>query len=315
MTIKPYYETELGKLYHGDCLEIMPQLEPVDLVLTDPPYGIMNGINGIDWDFSIKPKKLYNIANIILRPNGKLILFSQEPYTANLIKNTIRNIPFCYRAVWEKDNFANALMCNSAMVSFFEDILIFSKRYDADLELSHPLRSYFKLLIEFIGLTLKQINLKLGHRRAEHSFYIESTQYELCTEQTYNELIEVFGIDKMEHYKPFLELKKIDNKFKKDMPSTFNLWEGKKYKSNVLKYKKDYDGYHPTQKPILLIEDLIKTFSNDGDLIVDLTCGSGTTAIACERLNRKWIGIEIEEKYCEIAAKRIEQERKQRKLF
>jgi DNA modification methylase len=38
--MKPYYETELGKLYHGDCLEIMPQLEPVDLVLTDPPYGI-----------------------------------------------------------------------------------------------------------------------------------------------------------------------------------------------------------------------------------------------------------------------------------
>ena len=36
---KPYYETKLGKLYHGDCLEIMPELEPVDLVLTDPPYG------------------------------------------------------------------------------------------------------------------------------------------------------------------------------------------------------------------------------------------------------------------------------------
>ena len=39
-TMTPYYETELGKLYHGDCLEIMPELEPVDLVLTDPPYNI-----------------------------------------------------------------------------------------------------------------------------------------------------------------------------------------------------------------------------------------------------------------------------------
>lgn len=43
--MKPYYETELGKLYHGDCLEIMPQLEPVDLVLTDPPYGIGLGFH------------------------------------------------------------------------------------------------------------------------------------------------------------------------------------------------------------------------------------------------------------------------------
>jgi len=46
---KPYYETELGKLYHGDCLEIMPHLEPVDLVLTDPPYGIGDRMQGGTW--------------------------------------------------------------------------------------------------------------------------------------------------------------------------------------------------------------------------------------------------------------------------
>ena len=68
--------------------------------------------------------------------------------------------------------------------------------------------------------------------------------------------------------------------------STFNLWEGKKYKSNILKYKKDYDGHHPTQKPILLLEDLIKTFSNENDLVVDLTMGSGSTMVACQNTNR-----------------------------
>lgn len=136
---------------------------------------------------------------------------------------------------------------------------------------------------------MKQINGKLGHRRAEHAFYVGTTQFCLCTEATYNELIQVFGIDNMNGYMEFSELQKIDLPYKSNhnseinsvYPAIFNLWEGNKYKSNILKYKKDYSGYHPTQKPILLLEDLIKTFSNEGDLVVDLTCGSGST-IRCE---------------------------------
>ena len=183
----------------------------------------MNGFGGIDWDFAIEPKKVYEIANRILRPNGKMVLFSQEPYTTKLVIDSIRNIPFSYKAIWEKDNFANALMCNKAMVGLHEDILIFSKRLDADLEGVNPLREYFKNTIDFIGLNLKQINTKLGHRRAEHTFYIDSTQFELCTEKTYNQLIEVFNIDKMQGFKNYSELKETDNKFKQQFPSTFTL--------------------------------------------------------------------------------------------
>ena len=63
-------------------------------------------------------------------------------------------------------------------------------------------------------------------------------------------------------------------------------------------------GYHPTQKPILLLEDLIKTFSNENDLVVDLTMGSGSTGVACKNTKRKFIGIEKEPKYYEIACRR-----------
>ena len=83
------------------------------------------------------------------------------------------------------------------------------------------------------------------------------------------------------------------------------IWEGGKYKSNILKYKKDYDGYHPTQKPVLLLEDLIKTFSNENDLVVDLTMGSGSTGVACKNTKRDFIGIEMNEEYFKIAEKRI----------
>lgn len=308
-------------VYLGDCLIESDKIESgsVDLILTDLPYGNMNtdggrklGING--WDLAIEPKKVYEIANRILRKNGKMVLFSQEPYTTKLITEAIPNIPFSYRATWEKDNFAVALGVNKNMVSFTEDILVFSKMHQKhDFEGMHSLRPYFKIVMDFIGLNLKQINSKLGHRRAEHTFYIDSTQYGLCTEKTYNELIEVFEIDKIEGFKDFAELKQIDTEYRTELlrqmneqyPSTFNLWEGNKYKSNILKYKKDYNGYHPTQKPILLLEDLIKTFSNEGNLVADLTMGSGSTGVACKNTNRSFIGIEKDENYFKIAEQRI----------
>ena len=70
---------------------------------------------------------------------------------------------------------------------------------------------------------------------------------------------------------------------------------------------------HPNQKPVTLMQWCIEKTS--GETIFDPFLGSGTTALAAERLNRKWIGIELEERYCEISAKRIEGERKQLKLF
>jgi len=64
---------------------------------------------------------------------------------------------------------------------------------------------------------------------------------------------------------------------------------------------------HPTQKPVSLFEYLIKTYTNEGDLVLDNCLGSGTTAVACKNLNRHFIGIEKEEKYCEIARERLAQ--------
>lgn len=62
---------------------------------------------------------------------------------------------------------------------------------------------------------------------------------------------------------------------------------------------------HPTQKPILLLEDLIKTFSNENDLVVDLTMGSGSTGVACKNTNRNFIGIEKDENYYNVAVRRL----------
>jgi len=304
------------QLIKGDCLIESDKIESgsVDLILTDLPYGtakdlgnsdtIQHGMKGkTEWDNVIDTDKIMQIANRILRKNGKMILTAQHPFTNELINKAIPNVPFSYSMIWEKDHFANALTAKKAPLNYYEDILVFSKTHET--EAIHPLRLYFKDVMDFIGLNLKQINTKLGHRRAEHTFYINSTQYGLCTKETYSQIIVLFSIFNMKGFKSFEELKEVDNKFKQQFASTFNLWEGNKVKSNILKYKKDYTGHHPTQKPVLLLEDLIKTFSNENDLVVDLTMGSGSTGVACVNTNRSFIGIELGDEYFNIAKERI----------
>jgi site-specific DNA-methyltransferase (adenine-specific) len=98
-------------------------------------------------------------------------------------------------------------------------------------------------------------------------------------------------------------LTEIDRAFNR----VFNLPDGKKYKSNVLSYKKDYSGFHPTQKPVALLEDLIKTYTNEGDTVLDFTAGSFTTGVACVNLNRKFIGIEMDKNYFDIGVNRVKE--------
>ena len=305
----------------GDCLELMKDIPDgsVDLVLTDPPYGTMNGFNGIEWDFAIDPKEVYAIANRILRKNGKLVLFSQEPYTTRLITEAIPNIPFSYRMIWEKNDFANALLCNKAPVSYFEDILVFSKmnpKHDNTGE--NPVREYLVSEKNKSGLTNKQFNFMFSEYtgkqgcidRSVIEHYWGKSQFTFPTKEIYENILQKTGYFQRP-YSYIEELGKpyrlmINEKLNDQNPATFNLWEGNKYKSNILKYKKDYTGLHPTQKPILLLEDLIKTFSNEGDLVVDLTMGSGSTGVACVNTGRNFIGIELDEGYFDIAQKRIE---------
>ena len=307
------------ELIHGDCLIESDKIESgsVDLILTDLPYGVVKMkesagnykvLNTAEtWDKAIEPKSIYEIANRILRKNGKMILFSQEPYTSRMITEAIPNVPFSYRAVWEKNDFANGLGVNKAMVSFYEDILIFSKTHD--LERSHPLIDYFTGELSNTGMNQSDINKLLGNKMGGH-YFTNGVQFCTPTEPNYKKLQETGYFQK-----PYEEIKAIDEQFKKQFASTFNLWEGNKYKSNILKYKKDYNGYHPTQKPVLLLEDLIKTFSNEGNLVVDLTMGSCSTGVASLNTNRKFIGIELDKDYYEAGKKRLIQHQKQLNLF
>ena len=91
--------------------------------------------------------------------------------------------------------------------------------------------------------------------------------------------------------------------------------KGTGYPKQILEFKKDMPSIHPTQKPVALLEYLILTYSEKGELILDNCMGSGSTGVACKRLNRSFIGIELDEKYFELAKNRINDEIAQMNIF
>ena len=86
------------------------------------------------------------------------------------------------------------------------------------------------------------------------------------------------------------------------------------YPNSIIKFHKGRLK-HPTQKPIELMEYLIHTYTNENETVLDFTMGSGTTGVSCKNLNRNFIGIELDDKYFEIAQKRINETQVQTKLF
>jgi site-specific DNA-methyltransferase (adenine-specific) len=85
--------------------------------------------------------------------------------------------------------------------------------------------------------------------------------------------------------------------------------KGTRYPISILDFAQQWrrqDQVHPTQKPVALLEYLIKTYTNEGETVLDNTMGSGSTMVACVNTNRKGIGIEMDEKYFEISKNRVE---------
>lgn len=306
-------------LHNGDCLEVMDKLieqgVKVDAIICDPPYGTVKGAeldgwgNGkTDWDTIIDHKQMLEKCNKLLRMNGCLVLFSQDPYTSKLATETHGNLPFSYRMTWLKDHFANALIAKKAPVNYTEDINVFFKTQCIDA--INPLKDIMKKYATKYG---EEYIIKLFIEEGRYTSILSSrvhssykfgfnngARFDLMNKSLFD-----FMSKHIEFEESYEEMTDINEKFKKVYKKTFNLPQGKKYKSNVFEYKKDYTGFHPTQKPVALMEDLVKTYTNEGNLVLDFTMGSGTTGVACKNLNRNFIGIELDENYFNIAKERI----------
>lgn len=303
-------------LYKGDCMELFKNIKDnsIDLILCDPPYGTMYGDFGQDiddnrnrknlnkigkWDIALDTQKMLEECTRVLRPNGKCILFSQEPFTSELITKQTVDLPFSYPMYWLKNCPGNVLGAKKNCLQYIEVMLLFKKKvYGDEVYAESNVRTYLKDEYKKTGLTMSQINKLLGCSSMANHYFGDGRQFAIPTEKYYKKLQET-GYFK----KPYEEIK---NAKKVDYQSTFNL-NGAKSKSNVFQYAKPSSNKsaHPTQKPTELLEDLINTFSNKGDTVLDFTMGSGSTGVACMNTNRNFIGIEKDEDYFNIAKERI----------
>lgn len=96
----------------------------------------------------------------------------------------------------------------------------------------------------------------------------------------------------------------------KNLHQETNNESGLRFPKSILKFPADKEKLHPTGKPVELLKWLVRTYTNEGDLVLDACAGSCTTAVACDNLKRNWICIEKEQKFCEIGSKRINENRK-----
>ena len=325
---------EINKIHQGDCLELMKGIKDisVDMILCDLPYGTTACI----WDAIIPFKELWKEYYRVIRPNGFIILTASQPFTTKLINSNIDN--FSHQWIWEKEQGANPLLANVQPMKNFEDVIVFSNEYkNYDYDFNHPLRKYTEKLFNKLREKKKNIFKTMNNQSVCHFMRFGSTQFNICTKECYDDLISLYKINEYDFYKPYEELIKEDIDFKKTLnipPRIYNPQKvnGKKYTSgkgylehlgfqkqggivsseryptSIIKFNTDKTkSKHPTQKPVALFEYLIKTYSNKGDLILDNCIGSGTTAIACKKNNRNFIGIEKEQKYCDIANKRLQE--------
>ena len=217
------------------------------MILCDLPYGTTK----CKWDSIIPFEQLQKHYKRIIKYNGAIVLFGQEPFSSFLRLSNI--LDYKYDIYWEKERLTNINQVKKRVGKTVETISVFYNKQC----------TYNPQMIKYNG-KLRSNKVKNG------------TLGKLTDEQT----------------KKVIEYKDT----------------GYRYPTQVWKFQRDClkSNLHPTQKPILLLEQLIKTYTNEKDLVLDNCMGSGSTGVACLNTNRNFIGIELDEKYFNIAKERIQ---------
>ena len=250
-------------LRKGNCLEVMKTIKDnsIDAIITDPPYGT----TACKWDSVIDFELMWEQLNRIIKPNGAIVLFAQQPFSSVLLVSNIKK--FRHRFLWEKDKCANFMVAKAQPLKYTEDILVFCN----------------------VGFLKNQFGKPTG---------------------TYNPQMRDGKGNDRDLEKIVDKSKNLDDINKRENPTRLKLSNNsakQRFPKDVLNITTQHKRVHPTQKPISLMEYLIKTYTNENETVLDFTMGSGSTMVAAQNLNRNGIGIEQDEKYFKIAEQRIKE--------
>ena len=316
-------------LYHGDCLELMPTLDKVDSVIVDPPYfNIVKNSWDNQWqtiqDFQNWCEQIGKIIYDITTDNMSLIWFGDDKNIAytQIALDKIFNLLNC--GVWFKNNALTYKGVNSfrSFAPVTERFLFYDKGdmmsglqgIHSNADCFKTIKSYMRtekaLIKQEYGFTTEKAFNDYINKITETSsvvsrHYFADSQYLFPTKELYVKL-QSTGFFKRSY-----------ESLRSEYESLRRPWNADKKSLDVLQFNTCQDDRrsHPTQKPLDLMQYLIKRTTNTGQAILDFTMGSGSTLVACAKTGRHGIGIELDEDYFNIACRRVEDAYKQGDLF
>mgnify|MGYP003118648487 FL=1 len=261
------------KLIEGDCLDKMKLIEDssVDLICADLPYGTTDrsgkkGSRIFKWDSVIPLDDLWSEYRRILKRNGTVVLTADQPFTSQLVLSNLEW--FKYEWIWKKSRTTGFFTANYRPMKCTEDILVFS---EGGAAAASAKSAKGNMTYNPQGLIEKRVKKRNSKKRLGKLLGVEEF---------------VGKNNKM------LGNSEYEQKFTN-------------YPNEILEFAIESDTKHPTQKPVPLMEYLIRTYSNEGDVVLDNVLGSGTTGIAAIKANRGFIGIEKEREYFDLSVDRI----------
>ena len=304
-------------IQQGDCLELMDDLpdKSIDLICCDLPYGT----TACSWDTIIPFDDMWNQYKRIIKDKGVIVLFGSEPFSSLLRTSNLSW--YKYDWIWEKNNAGNFQLVNHQPLKIHETISIFYNE-TPNMEFATIMQSNME------RKSLKQIDIsrlqlsKNGGLTGWVTNKLNGSQ--LPTEEQWVKICNLFEIEN--NYEELLSsinyvtyntdteetevicsnkgkagtLGHLSSENKRDSYLQTNTG----YPKSILRYSRE-TGLHPTQKPVSLVEFLIKTYSNEGELVLDNCMGSGTAGVAALNLGRRFIGMELEQEYFDVAEKRL----------
>jgi site-specific DNA-methyltransferase (adenine-specific) len=222
-----------------------------------------------------------------------------------------------------------------------ENVYVFNNDNNDDIEIKRNLvlRKYAEKVKEYINKPMKTIDKDIGNQGIHHFYAFNSSQFGLPIEKNYKKLIELYKIDKMEGFLKYEDMIKLEDKTtynpqktegkpyktkgsdltnsyyrdnKSNYKSTANDNKGDRHptsiiENTILEHNNPHKTIHRTEKPVSLLEYLIKTYSNEGDKIMDFTMGSASCGVACMNTKRKFIGVEMDKEIFKLANNRIKE--------
>lgn len=286
-------------LLHGDCLNEMKQLDDdsVDLIFCDLPYGQTS----CEWDCKIDLEAFWKEILRIKKTHTPLFFTTTTKFGIDLLNSAPKKCPFRYDLVWMKSSAAGFLSAKKMPMRKHEMIYVFYEKLPF-----YDLSSHQHKFVKEVPVVK---DVKEGGEYNHIYGNIKDMDYQHLKGKMGNPV-----------YDPPLPVSvvKEENRERKVNPKNSN--KGGLY-SNIdrledVKYDpplphsmleiKSTRGKHSTEKPVALMEWILKYYSKEGDVVLDPTMGSGSTGVACKNMNRNFIGIEMDPEIFEVAVNRVE---------